>query len=49
MLDYTSRVFTNFGGAATRYDTVSLSGFHGGDVDKTFLDGLRLMRDGGRF
>ncbi|QDY41691.1 TonB-dependent siderophore receptor [Candidatus Pantoea soli] len=48
-LDYTPGVFTGFGGAATRYDTVSLRGFHGGDVDNTFLDGLRVMSDGGSF
>lgn len=48
-LNYTPGVFTNFGGAATRYDTISLRGFHGGDVDNTFLDGLRVMSDGGSF
>lgn len=48
-LNYSSGVFTNFAGAATRYDTVSLRGFHGGDVDNTFLDGLRLMTDGGSY
>jgi len=48
-LGYTSGVFTNFGGAATRYDTIALRGFHGGDVDNTFLDGLRVMSDGGSF
>lgn len=49
VLNYTPGVFTNFGGAATRYDTVSLRGFHGGDVDNTFLDGLRLMSDAGSY
>ncbi|WP_241646953.1 TonB-dependent siderophore receptor [Rosenbergiella metrosideri] len=44
-LNYTAGAFTNFGGAATRYDTVSLRGFHGGDVDNIFLDGIRLMSD----
>ncbi|MCA1175265.1 MULTISPECIES: TonB-dependent siderophore receptor [unclassified Pantoea] len=48
-LNYTPGVFTNFGGAATRYDTIALRGFHGGDVDNTFLDGLRIMSDGGSF
>jgi len=48
-LNYTPGVFTNFAGAASRYDTVSLRGFHGGDVDNTFLDGLRVMSDGGSF
>lgn len=48
-LNYTPGVFTNFAGAATRYDTISLRGFHGGDVDNTFIDGLRVMSDGGSF
>lgn len=46
-LNYTPGVFTNFAGAATRFDTISLRGFHGGDVDNTFLDGLRVMSDSG--
>jgi len=41
-LNYTPGVFTNFAGGATRYDTISLRGFHGGDVNNTFLDGLRI-------
>lgn len=48
-LNYTPGAFSNFAGAAGRYDTVSLRGFHGGDVDNTFLDGLRLMSDGGSY
>lgn len=48
-LNYTAGAFSNFAGAATRYDAVSLRGFHGGDVDNTFLDGLRLMSDAGSF
>lgn len=48
-LNYTAGAFTNFAGAASRYDTVSLRGFHGGDVDNTFLDGLRVMSDGGSY
>ena len=48
-LNYSSGVFTGFAGGATRYDTVSLRGFHGGDVNNTFLDGLRLMSDGGSY
>ncbi|MGL9723221.1 TonB-dependent receptor plug domain-containing protein, partial [Sodalis sp. (in: enterobacteria)] len=44
-LNYTPGVFTNFAGAATRFDTISLRGFHGGDVDNTFLNGLRVMSD----
>lgn len=46
-LNYTPGVYSNFGGGATRFDTVSLRGFHGGDVDNLFLDGMRLMSDGG--
>jgi len=48
-LNYTPGVFTNFAGGATRYDTVSLRGFHGGDVDNVFLDGLRMASDGGSY
>lgn len=48
-LNYTPGVFTNFSGGATRYDTISLRGFHGGDVNNTFLDGLRLMSDGASY
>lgn len=48
-LNYTPGVFTNFAGGATRYDTISLRGFHGGDVNNTFLDGLRILSDGGSF
>lgn len=48
-LNYTAGAFTNFAGAATRYDTVSLRGFHSGDVDNIFLDGLRLMSDAGSY
>jgi iron complex outermembrane receptor protein len=40
-------VYSSFGGGATRFDTVSLRGYHGGDVDNLFLDGMRLMSDGG--
>jgi TonB-dependent siderophore receptor len=46
-LSYTPGVYSTFGGGATRFDTVSLRGFHGGDVDNIFLDGMRLMSDGG--
>ncbi len=48
-LNYTPGVFTNFAGGASRYETISLRGFHGGDVDNTFLDGLRVMSDGGSY
>lgn len=46
-LNYTPGVFSNFSGGATRFDTIALRGFHGGDVDNLFLDGMRLMSDGG--
>lgn len=46
-LSYTPGVYSTFGGAATRFDAISLRGFHGGDVDNIFLDGMRLMSDGG--
>lgn len=48
-LNYTAGAFSNFAGGATRYDTVSLRGFHGGDVDNIFIDGLRMMSDGSTF
>lgn len=48
-LNYTPGVFTGFSGGANRYDTIALRGFHGGDVNNTFLDGLRLLSDGGSF
>ncbi|AML58344.1 Ferrichrome-iron receptor [Serratia rubidaea] len=48
-LKYTPGVFTNFSGGATRYDTIALRGFHGGDVNNTFLDGLRLLSDSGSY
>ncbi len=38
---------SSFGGGATRFDAISLRGYHGGDVDNLFLDGMRLMSDGG--
>ncbi len=40
-------VYSSFGGGATRFDAISLRGYHGGDVDNLFLDGMRLMSDGG--
>ncbi|QGX92900.1 TonB-dependent siderophore receptor [Tatumella sp. TA1] len=48
-LNYTAGAFSNFAGGATRYDTVALRGFHGGDVDNIFIDGLRMMSDGSTF
>ncbi|ELY6226612.1 TonB-dependent siderophore receptor [Cronobacter muytjensii] len=46
-LNYTPGVFSNVGGGATRFDALALRGFHGGDVDNIFLNGMRLMSDGG--
>lgn len=46
-LSYTPGVYSTFGGASTRFDAISLRGYHGGDVDNIFLDGMRLMSDGG--
>lgn len=46
-LSYTPGVNSGFGGAANRFDAISLRGFHVGDVDNIFLDGMRLMSDGG--
>ena len=46
-LSYTPGVFSNIGGGASRFDAIGLRGFHGGDVDNLFLDGMRLMSDGG--
>ncbi|MCS2159431.1 TonB-dependent siderophore receptor [Scandinavium sp. H11S7] len=46
-LSYTPGVYSTFGGSATRFDAISLRGYHGGDVDNLFLDGMRLMSDGG--
>ena len=46
---YTPGAFTGLAGASKRSDVVSLRGFHGGDVDNTFLDGLRLQSDPGAY
>ncbi|MER3625486.1 TonB-dependent receptor plug domain-containing protein, partial [Klebsiella pneumoniae] len=32
-LEYTPGVYSSFGGGATRFDAISLRGYHGGDVD----------------
>ncbi len=37
-LEYTPGVYSSFGGGATRFDAISLRGYHGGDVDNLFLD-----------
>lgn len=48
-LRYTPGVFTGLAGASSRQDVTALRGFSGGDVDNAFLDGLRLMSDGGSY
>lgn len=48
-LRYTPGAFTGLAGASKRSDVVALRGFHGGDVDNTFLDGLRLQTDPGSY
>ncbi len=48
-LRYTPGVFTGLAGSSSRQTTVSLRGFPGGDVNNTFLDGLRLANDPGAY
>lgn len=48
-LRYTPGAFTGLAGASKRQDVVSLRGFHAGDVNNMFLDGLRLMSDPGSY
>ncbi|MDN3522215.1 TonB-dependent siderophore receptor [Halomonas ramblicola] len=47
--DYTPGVYTNQVGASNRYDYLALRGFTEGSVSNTFLDGLKVMSDGGSF
>lgn len=47
--DYTSGVFTNQIGASNRYDYLVLRGFADGSINNTFLDGLKVMSDGGSY
>ncbi|MBF7052614.1 TonB-dependent siderophore receptor [Halomonas sp. KAO] len=47
--DYTPGVYTNQVGASNRYDYLVLRGFTDGSVSNTFLDGLKVMSDGGSF
>ncbi|MCL7939885.1 TonB-dependent siderophore receptor [Halomonas sp. ATCH28] len=47
--DYTPGVYTNQIGASNRYDYLVLRGFTEGSVSNTFLDGLKVMSDGGSF
>ncbi|MFC0267433.1 TonB-dependent siderophore receptor [Kushneria aurantia] len=46
---YTPGAFTGLAGGSDRSDKVSLRGFYGGDVDNTFLDGMRLQTDPGSY
>ncbi|TFH86180.1 TonB-dependent siderophore receptor [Billgrantia azerbaijanica] len=46
---YTPGVYTNQIGASNRYDYLVLRGFTDGSVSNTFLDGLKVMSDGGSF
>ncbi|MBB3191755.1 TonB-dependent siderophore receptor [Halomonas cerina] len=46
---YTPGVYTNQVGASNRYDYLVLRGFTDGSVNNTFLDGLKVMSDGGSF
>src|SRR5699024_1348443 len=48
-LRYTPGVFTGLAGSSARQTVVSLRGFPGGDVNNTFLDGLRLANDPGAY
>ncbi|NYS61179.1 TonB-dependent siderophore receptor [Vreelandella salicampi] len=46
---YTPGVYTNQIGASNRYDYLVLRGFTDGSVSNTYLDGLKVMSDGGSF
>lgn len=48
-LKYTPGVFTGLAGASSRQTAVSIRGFPGGDVNNTFMDGLRLLNDPGSY
>ncbi|SHE80210.1 iron complex outermembrane recepter protein [Modicisalibacter ilicicola DSM 19980] len=47
--DYTPGVFSNQIGASNRYDYIVLRGFVDGSVNNTYLDGLKILGDGGAF
>ncbi|HET8791400.1 MAG TPA: TonB-dependent receptor plug domain-containing protein, partial [Modicisalibacter sp.] len=44
---YTPGVYTNQVGASNRFDYLILRGFSAGSVNNTYLDGLKIMSDGG--
>ncbi|HLV76804.1 MAG TPA: TonB-dependent siderophore receptor [Marinobacter sp.] len=46
---YTPGVGTNQVGASNRYDYLILRGFSDGSINNTYLDGLRVMNDGGSY
>ncbi|MBS63740.1 TonB-dependent siderophore receptor [Salinisphaera sp.] len=48
-LRYTPGVFTGLAGSSSRQTTIALRGFPGGDVNNTFMDGLRLANDPGSY
>lgn len=48
-LRYTPGVFTGLAGSSSRQTTIALRGFPGGDVNNTFMDGLRLANDPGAY
>lgn len=49
VLRYTPGAYTGLAGASSRQDVVALRGFSAGDVNNTFLDGLRLQSDAGSY
>lgn len=46
---YTPGVGTNQVGSSNRYDYLILRGFSDGSINNTYLDGLRVMNDGGSY
>ena len=48
-LRYTPGVFTGLAGSSSRQTTIALRGFPGGDINNTFLDGMRLANDPGAY
>lgn len=47
--NYTPGVGTNQVGSSNRYDYMILRGFSDGSINNTYLDGLRVMNDGGSY
>ncbi|MEX0603237.1 MAG: TonB-dependent siderophore receptor [Marinobacter sp.] len=47
--NYTPGVATNQVGASNRYDYLILRGFSDGSINNTYLEGLRVMNDGGSY